>query len=75
MILDHFELHFGILWLSGGCPGLPWGALGPLGRQGDPKSGSGSEKLVRWTPPSRLNPRVPHFIFVSLIFPFFFFHF
>ena len=37
----------------GMCPGLPWGALGPLGRQDDPKGMPGSQKLVRWTPASQ----------------------
>ena len=37
MILGNFELHFGILWLSGGCPGLPWGALGSPWAPGRPQ--------------------------------------
>ena len=51
MILSGFGLQFWSIWLSGGCLGLPWDTLGPLGGQGAPNMGPGSEKLVRWTPP------------------------
>lgn len=50
-LLEHFELHFGKCWLPGRCPGLPWGALGSPWAPGWPQQRSGSEKLVRWTPP------------------------
>ena len=38
---------FGSLESVWALPGAPWG---PLGGQGAPNMGSGSEKLVRWTP-------------------------
>ena len=39
---------FGSLEGVWALPGAPWG---PLGGQGAPNMGPGSEKLVRWTPP------------------------
>ena len=61
LLLDHLG-WFGALCLSclasifwvfcnlEGYQGLPWALRGPLGRQGVPKKGPMSEKLVRWTP-------------------------
>ena len=50
LILDGFELHFWFIWAPEGLWGS-FGALwGPLERQGGPKRGPMSEKLVRWTP-------------------------
>ena len=40
--------YFGSLEGVWALPGAPWG---PLGGQGAPNMGPGSEKLVRWTPP------------------------
>ena len=50
LIWDGFELHF---WFISALEGL-WGSSGalwgPLERQGGPKRGPMSEKMVRWTP-------------------------
>ena len=70
MILSGLGLNFSYIFesfsviligfgLSGGCLGHPWGTLGPLGGQGAPNMGPGSEKLVRWTPPGL--PKWGHF--------------
>ena len=40
-----FGFHCLGIWQSGGYQGLPWALWGPLGRQGVPNQGSGSEKL------------------------------
>ena len=47
---------FGSLEGVWALPGAPWG---PLGGQGAPNMGPGSEKLVRWTPPGL--PKWGHF--------------
>ena len=51
LIWDGFELHFWFIL----APECLWGSSGalwdPLERQGGPKRGPMSEKMVRWTPP------------------------
>ena len=49
MILGGFELHFETFWCPEAAQASPGALSGPLGRQGGPNRGSGSEKLVRWT--------------------------
>ena len=55
LILDGFELHFCIFWCLEAARASPGALKGPLGRQGGPNRASGSEKLVRWTPPPSQN--------------------
>ena len=45
------------IWASSGA------VQGPLGRQADPSKGSGSEKLVRWTPAPSQNEVIFALIF------------
>ena len=62
LIWDGFELHF---WFISAPEGL-WGSSGtlwgPLKRQGGPKRGPMSEKMVRWTPPGL--PAWGHFFII-----------
>ena len=58
IIQDRLEHYFSGFWLPfirylaiWRVSGPPWARWGPIGRQGVPKKGPRSEKLVRWTPP------------------------
>ena len=55
---------FGSLEGAWALPGAPWG---PLGGQGAPNMGPGSEKLVRWTPPGFPNEVILASIFIDFL--------
>ena len=50
LVLDGFELHFWFISAPEGLWGSSGALWGPLERQGGPKRGPMSEKMVRWTP-------------------------
>ena len=51
VIFEWFSMIFGAFGSLGGIWASSGAVRGPLGRQADPSKDSGSEKLVRWTPP------------------------